>query len=198
MLQSERQDFEAQMKPLFAAADRAATPERLEAYWIGLQKMELSTVVRVVEHVLQQPTEGQMKLPSPGQFWAINREMRAARRVAPANPSKPADNFHGDAWDRTANLRLLQHMATRVSRGARYCSERMAKTWPIPEADQETVDLVHAIKQSASGWAAEMREHERAATMPADNGKALWSEYMDAGERAVAYIRTQHAQRAAA
>lgn len=72
MQTSERGAFERQMTLLFSGFNVPATSERFEAYWTGLQRMELIGLARVVETALGE--RGPEKLPNPKQLWGLMRE----------------------------------------------------------------------------------------------------------------------------
>lgn len=105
MQQADRIEFEAQARTLFAglglsahdSAERLA--ERIEGWWIGLQRMPLLTFVRAVEHLLAMPAWPEY-LPRrrtdlvPGDLWKVVREMRAGRN----EPTEDGRNVVRDQW----------------------------------------------------------------------------------------------------
>lgn len=74
MLSTDRADFEAQLHVLFGGFPTFLTPPRIEAYWRGLQKMQLSMFVRCVDHALGET--GPEKLPSVNTIWQISKQLR--------------------------------------------------------------------------------------------------------------------------
>lgn len=99
MLSTERTDFESQLAVLFGGFPTFLTPPRIEAYWRGLQKMQLSVFVRCVDYALSE--SGGEKLPTVNAIWQISRNLRS---VAPprqqANDAPPVDHFAnlGNRW----------------------------------------------------------------------------------------------------
>ncbi len=87
MNSTERPVFEDRCKVLLAGFNTMVTPERLEAYWTGLNRMPLGTFERCLSHVLG--PEAPDRLPTPGQLWRVSKELRAkpdARSTAPVQP----------------------------------------------------------------------------------------------------------------
>lgn len=75
MLSTERSDFETQLAVLFGGYPTFLTPPRIEAYWRGLSKMQLSVFVRCVDYSLGE--SGTDKLPTVNALWQISRHLRA-------------------------------------------------------------------------------------------------------------------------
>ena len=88
MNNSERPAFEEQIRQLFAGFNVPAMPDRIEAYWRGLQRMQLSAVTRVVDHALGE--DGPEKLPTAPQLWGLYRDLRASGAPA-AQTERPAE-----------------------------------------------------------------------------------------------------------
>lgn len=106
MLSTERPEFEVQISALCAAYNVPATRERLEGYWIGLQKMNLAGVTRVVEHALG--AEGPEKIPTTSALWTIHRALRAKSR--PAAPAEESAAPGVDAFTAFANRALVEFL----------------------------------------------------------------------------------------
>lgn len=82
MLNTERPDAEKLFSALLAGFDRKASPERLDAYWRGCNRMALPLLERVVDFALSE--RGPDSIPTPRQLWLLAREMRS-----PAAPRSP-------------------------------------------------------------------------------------------------------------
>lgn len=87
MNSTERPAFEDHLAQLLAGYDRKSTPERIEAYWRGLNRMPLVAFERVVDHALSD--KGPDHIPSPKQCWQIYRDMRATPTSAPLAARDP-------------------------------------------------------------------------------------------------------------
>lgn len=95
MLRTDRDDFEAQLAQLCAGFNVPLTGERVAAYWLGMQRMDLPLFARVVEYALGE--HGPEKIPTVPQLWNLKRQMRSRPKPeAPPIDVKPAfDHFHG-------------------------------------------------------------------------------------------------------
>ena len=110
MLSTDRKDFEDQVAILCAGfPPTMATQERMEAYWRGLQQMQLSSVIRVVDYALGE--SGPDKIPTPRQCWSIYRQLRTA------GPSRSSATVSKriDQYDSYANVRLFDFLHTKGS-----------------------------------------------------------------------------------
>jgi hypothetical protein len=83
MNSTDRADFEAELAVLFGGFPTFLTPPRIEAYWRGLQKMQMSTFRRCIEHVLGEA--GSDKLPTVNTLWQISKNLRGS---APAHSAQ--------------------------------------------------------------------------------------------------------------
>jgi hypothetical protein len=75
---NDRDEFNSQMRKFFGAYGDFPSPDRIEAYWIGLQKLTLVQLGRVMERALSE--DGPEKMPNVPQVWNLHRELR---RVGP-------------------------------------------------------------------------------------------------------------------
>lgn len=103
MLAAEREDFDKQLDVLFGGYPTFVTPPRREAYWRGLQKMQLSTFVRCVDAALQDQSEEGKKLPTVNRVWELSRVLksRAFTQQPPRTQEAPSyDDYHrlGSRW----------------------------------------------------------------------------------------------------
>lgn len=99
MHDTDRHQFESELGVLFGGFPTFLTPPRIEAYWRGLQKMQMSTFKRCIEQVLGE--SGQEKLPTVNTLWQISKRLRAVS----ANPQKQV-------------LPVIVHPLQRVANGA--------------------------------------------------------------------------------
>lgn len=82
----ERVDFDKQLTTMLSGfPGYFITPERLEAYWRGLQKMQMSSLIRVVDFVLSE--DGPEKIPGVSALWTIYRKLKTVR----ADNREPVD-----------------------------------------------------------------------------------------------------------
>lgn len=104
MHSGDREQFEAELGVLFGGFPTFITPPRIEAYWRGLQKMQMSTFKRCVEHALGET--GDEKLPTVNAIWQISKRLRG-----PSLPpqSKPVAMV-GDDYLLLGNRWLLAFM----------------------------------------------------------------------------------------
>jgi hypothetical protein len=101
MLSTEREDFEKQLEVLFGGYPTFVTAPRKEAYWRGLQKMQLSMFVRCVDAALQDQSEDGKKLPTVNRVWELSRALKA--RSLPTRTQETQaiyDDYHllGQRW----------------------------------------------------------------------------------------------------
>lgn len=101
MLSTEREEFDKQLEVLFGGYPTFVTAPRKEAYWRGLQKMQLSMFVRCVDAALQDQSEEGKKLPTVNRVWELSRTLKA-RTAMPqrAQETQSYDDYHqlGCRW----------------------------------------------------------------------------------------------------
>ena len=195
MYSGDREEFERQLRSLCAGYDKPVG-DRVDAYWRGLEKMDLATFARIVEHCLAEG--GPDKMPTTGQCWQISRKLRAPRPVF--EHEKPKEHVvPGDAWDRVANHHLWDYIQLHVRRrpSGRYGSSQYGGVGkpPIIEADMRA--RVQCLIDAKNYWALEMREGGAAEHDPAYQ-KRCWEELMVAAEQRIDALIAGHPQRAAA
>jgi hypothetical protein len=87
---TDREEFNSQMRKFFGGYDVFPSPDKIEAYWIGLQKLTLVQLGRVMERALSE--DGPDKMPNVPQVWNLHRDIRRVGPNAvqdPAPPGKP-------------------------------------------------------------------------------------------------------------
>jgi hypothetical protein len=118
MLSTDRIDFDKQITVMIGGfPGYFLTPERLESYWRGLQKMQMSMLVRIVDHVLSE--QGPEKIPSVSAIWKIYRELRTPATPQMASSQKSLldqDKFRAFADRRFREF--LHNVAGGTSRAA--------------------------------------------------------------------------------
>lgn len=102
MLSTEREEFDKQLEVLFGGYPTFVTAPRKEAYWRGLQKMQLSMFVRCVDAALQDQSEEGKKLPTVNRVWELSRNLKA-RTAMPQRTQETQvsyDDYHqlGQRW----------------------------------------------------------------------------------------------------
>lgn len=101
------------------------------------------------------------------------------------------DHHTTKRWDVQANLHLMAYLMRQARSGIHYASERM-RAYPMPaQSDHETTELMRPLVDAKTYWAQDMREHEAVSGIPADGGKSLWSEYVEAAESRIADLRAR-------
>lgn len=89
----ERADFDAQMKKLCIGLNVLPSPDRLQAYFDGLNKMSLIQFSRVVEACLEEHSACEGKMPTIPQVWkiwnAVRERARASERRTVQEQSPP-------------------------------------------------------------------------------------------------------------
>lgn len=100
--------FSDQVAVLCAGFNVPATAERVEAYWRGLQKMDLMVFTRAVESALGEG--GPDKIPTTPQLWNLTRHLRARPTVIAFETTDrpPICNFRS-----FANRRMLPYLMAR-------------------------------------------------------------------------------------
>ena len=120
---------------------------------------------------------GKPHIPSLPEFLRMCREVggddHAAADHKPAPASRQIEAKELPRWATTANRHLLAYILDGWHKRRFYAT---------PEMTQALVDGKNA-------WAEDMREHEAGPGIPADNGRALWAEYMQAAETSIAAMR---------
>lgn len=103
----ERVDFDKQLTTMLSGfPGYFITPERLEAYWRGLQKMQMSSLIRVVDFVLSE--DGPEKIPGVSALWTIYRKLKTVR----ADNREPVDT----GMTREQHLTHLRRLAINAAR----------------------------------------------------------------------------------
>lgn len=116
MKPEEREAYTVKAAQLFAGFNVSATPERLEAYWIGLQDMHLVRFAALVDSALgpdaDKWTAG--KLPTVSKLWQRFRDMRARAPGPPPVTQTARDlGYEPTEWQTLAN-RIGMHYCRQV------------------------------------------------------------------------------------
>ena len=119
MNNSERAAFDDQIRQLFAGFNVPATQERLDAYWRGLQRMQLATVTRVIDYALSE--DGPEKLPTAPGLWRLTVDMRASGGPTITTPDTTGPQI--DDAGRLGNVSLFRCLA--LYNGPRITDARM-------------------------------------------------------------------------
>lgn len=92
MLLTDRPEFDKQIKVMMGGfPGYFLTEERLESYWRGLQKMQMSSLIRVVDHVLSE--DGPEKIPGVSAMWTAYHALKTPRADARQVDTAPAQHF---------------------------------------------------------------------------------------------------------
>lgn len=152
---NDRTEFERHLSILCAGFDVPCTPERKEAYWKGLARMQLLVFARTIEHILAD--EEWARIPKPFQVWAASKRLRASA-PEPAHD----DGFRGDAWDIVANRHLLAFILRSWGRRKHFSAEETA-----------------ALVRKKNWWAADMRDLAGSSgTVTVEIQRKVWREYL--------------------
>jgi hypothetical protein len=102
---TDRPEFETNLAQLCAGFNVPLTAERIEAYWSGLQKMQISTFARVVEHCLGQ--DGPERIPTAPACWTVSKKIRSRPRPEQEDAEPRAfDSLH--CFGQRCMMRYLQ------------------------------------------------------------------------------------------
>lgn len=93
MQSADRAEFIRLVEMLCAGFNVPPIEMRVEAYWRGLQKMDLPIFARVVEYVLG--SNGPERIPTVPQVWNLQREMRRSTRAPVPTANHPAPASFG-------------------------------------------------------------------------------------------------------
>jgi hypothetical protein len=85
---ADRGEFEQRAKVLFAGFNVPASPERVEAYWNGLQRMSLPDFAKSVQHALGE--NGPEKIPTVNGLWGIRKRLQGSPTGEPVSDNRPA------------------------------------------------------------------------------------------------------------
>jgi len=196
----DRPEFEQSLKMLCAGMNQPYTPERVDAYWLGLKDMGIVMFTRVVEHCLGPEYDGTAgRVPTTGQLWKVYRAMKARMpsgvNINPetASPISDPDRI-AQQWREQAGTRLLAHIAKQTAlRPRRYghvkpithghhvgtpaeCAVFAARIAPLLRAkDLWVMDMI------------ELPEHERTPAYM----RQTWHDLMDGAERDVDAMELQ-------
>lgn len=114
MLSTDRDEFDAQVATLCAGHNVPATPERKDAFWIGMAKMSLIEFTRCVEFALSE--QGPEKFPSTKVLWRLHREIKSSSRATTQQVI-----HRGEQQDHLlyyANRMFLRHIGNRGGSGS--------------------------------------------------------------------------------
>jgi hypothetical protein len=91
MQSTDREEFNALLRKFMGGYDAFPNPDKIEAYWTGLQKMTLSQLSRIIDHALSE--EGPDKLPNVHGVWDLHRDMRrtGSNGIAPVHEAPPGE-----------------------------------------------------------------------------------------------------------
>lgn len=104
MQQTERAEFDKQIAVMAGGFPKFyLTEDKRDSYWRGLEKMPMSSLVRIVDHVLSE--EGPENIPSVSQMWTFHRQLRAKR------PDNRTPFAQSGKLTREQHLAHLRHMA---------------------------------------------------------------------------------------
>lgn len=92
MQTSDRPEFETKLAEMCAGFNVPMTAERIDAYWNGLQKMQLSTFIRVVASALGE--DGSERIPTAPACWAIAKKMHPAPTPPKTFEARTHDSLH--------------------------------------------------------------------------------------------------------
>jgi hypothetical protein len=182
MQSGDRQEFDTQMAMLCAGFN-VPQGDRFDAYWKGLEKMQLASFVRVVEHALGE--NGPDKIPTTQACWAISKQLRA-RPTVYVHQEAPNTHWNGDAWDQEANHHMLRYYSQKLFPRAvkgRYGTTHYMGGLPL-RIDESTRIRTGYLLEAKNAWAQEMREGGDAERDPAYQMR-LWNELFQIAEKRI-------------
>lgn len=159
MLSTDREDFEAQVATLCAGFNIPATPERQEAFWIGMAKMSLIEFSRCVEFALSE--EGPDKFPSTKAIWRLHRDIKSNARAHTQHVV-----HRGEQQDHLlyyANRMFLRHIAMRGGLGS---TGRFVPGYGLVDckASEELLKARAALRETVAWFCGPIREGDPDAT----------------------------------
>lgn len=120
---------------------------------------------------------GKPHIPSLPEFLRMSREVGgddfASADHKPVPPSHQIEQAPYPQWLEQANRRLLDYFAKAAARRVYFLTQ---------EAVQPFID-------AKNYWAQDMREATASGSLPADNGKAWWQDYIAAAEKQADFNR---------
>jgi len=117
MQNTDREEFNAQMRKLCGGLDVFPSADKVEAYWTGLEKMSLPQFVRIVNFALSE--EGPEKMPNVPQVWAMYRDMRRSGPNA-VQDAPPGDKPVGTIAEQLCTYAVMRH---------RFSAAERSRTW---------------------------------------------------------------------
>lgn len=107
----DREEFNAQARLLFAGFNALASPERLDAYWLGLKSMHLARWSRLVEDALGSNGEKwhKGKLPTVSVLWQRFRDTRAQSRAITGPAALEPVSYPETPWQLLTNRIGIRH-----------------------------------------------------------------------------------------
>jgi hypothetical protein len=106
VLLAEREQFDHHLGALCAGFNVPFTDHRREGYWVGLNRMELSAFIRVVNHALSD--QGPEKFPTVRDVWGLHKVLQRKRYDPQPTRDEPAKDV--DDYTAFANRRLLKYL----------------------------------------------------------------------------------------
>lgn len=159
MLSTDRDEFETQVATLCAGFNIPATPERQEAFWIGMAKMSLIEFTRCVEFALSE--EGPDKFPSTKAVWRLHRDLKSNARATTQQVIHRGE--HQDHLLYFANRMFLRHIGNRGGLGS---TGRFVPGYGLVEckASEELLQARTALRNTVNWFCGPIREGDPDAT----------------------------------
>lgn len=153
MQSTDRPEFDSGMKVLFAALDKPATAERLEAFWVSCQRMSLLEFIRARDELLREFSDGvERKSFQPGMIWAALKTLKAAGPSTTRVPSMASGCTSISEYCRSVNEQLRQAATSDPGKhpGLLQALDYNRETWrQMHVANPEHTRLKHQIAQCA-------------------------------------------------
>lgn len=190
-------EFEEQMKLLFAAIDKPLGDVKVEAFRVGLKNMSLPTLSRSVRLLIEE-----MEQSEPPKSFSVSNIWSASKRLRARAPEPKASIEPPDPWAEAGNLHLLAHCRAHPEKLKQYGQRASAASMqkPAPEeknkgkdrgwdgpvfgdASYDYIMNIQKMVKAKNSWVADMKDLDRGDGVPPELQKRIWDDYVLGAER---------------
>ena len=184
-------EFEEQLKLLFAAIDKPLGDVKVEAFRLGLKHMPLPTLSRSVRLLIEELQNNEApKNFSVSNVWAASKRLRAQA------PPPPVSTEPSDPWLEAGNSHLLAHFRKHPEKLKHYGERPSVRSMHKPEtgdwrgpdfgdASYEYIMNVRKIVKAKNAWVTDMKDLDRGEGVPPEMQKKIWEDYVLTAEREI-------------
>jgi hypothetical protein len=145
MQSTDREEFNAHLRKLCGGYDVFPSPDKLDGFWTGLQKLSLVQLSRVVDYALSE--DGPDKFPNVHAMWDLWHELRRGGSSAQNDPA-PADKPVATLAETLCAYATLKLALSPVERARPW--EYRYREWWVDGKRQSELNAVH-IERSKGG-----------------------------------------------